>query len=315
MEKNMKKIISILLVTILIATVLTGCGKGRYLYDTADLTNYVEICDYDGIEIDKVSKLYNDIYVYFLKEDIRQSQISEENIKNAISFDKSAETPVEFGDMVDIDYTGYIGETAFANGSDTGALLLIGSGTFIDNFEQQLIGSKPGQTVDVNITFPNDYSQTEVAGKRAKFVVKVNAVSKEPEKLFKVYGFESEDDYVKFIHTRSQRQYILEYLLQNCKVNDYPDDDVEILYAAVVDQYRLDYGLDLSTRPKEDVLTSMVNPLMKKYMIMYYIFDEQELELLDSTVASQNTTNATIAECYAIYDTVMNYLVDNSVVK
>ena len=50
-------------------------------------------------------------------------------------------------------------------------------------------------------------------------------------------------------------------------------------------------------------------------MIMYYIFDEQEMELLDSTVASQNTTNATIAECYAIYDTVMNYLVDNSVVK
>ena len=311
----MKKIISILLVTILIATVLTGCGKGRYLYDTADLTNYVEICDYKGIEIDKASKLYNDIYVYFLKEDIRQSQISEENIKKAISFDTSTENTVEFGDMVDIDYTGYIGETAFENGSDTGALLLIGSKNFIDNFEEQLIGAKPGQTVDVNVSFPNDYKQSSLAGKRAKFVVKVNGIAKEPEKLFEVYGFQSEDDYIKFINTRSQRQFILEYLLQNCKISEYPEEEVDILYAAVVDQYRLDYGLDLSSRPKEAVLTDMVNPLMKKYMIMYYIFDEQELELLDSTVASQNTTNATIAECYAVYDTVMNYLVDNSKVK
>lgn len=315
MEKNMKKIVSIFLATILIATFLTGCGKGRYLYDTTDLTNYVEICDYKGIEIDKNSKLYNDIYVYFLREDMRQSQISEENIKKAISFDTSTENTVEFGDMVDIDYTGYIGETAFENGSDTGALLLIGSKNFIDNFEEQLIGAKPGQTVDVNVSFPNDYKQSSLAGKRAKFVVKVNGIAKEPEKLFEVYGFQSEDDYIKFINTRSQRQFILEYLLQNCKISEYPEEEVDILYAAVVDQYRLDYGLDLSSRPKEAVLTDMVNPLMKKYMIMYYIFDEQELELLDSTVASQNTTNATIAECYAVYDTVMNYLVDNSKVK
>lgn len=311
----MKKIVSIFLATILIATFLTGCGKGRYLYDTTDLTNYVEICDYKGIEIDKNSKLYNDIYVYFLREDMRQSQISEENIKKAISFDTSTENTVEFGDMVDIDYTGYIGETAFENGSDTGALLLIGSKNFIDNFEEQLIGAKPGQTVDVNVSFPNDYKQSSLAGKRAKFVVKVNGIAKEPEKLFEVYGFQSEDDYIKFINTRSQRQFILEYLLQNCKISEYPEEEVDILYAAVVDQYRLDYGLDLSSRPKEAVLTDMVNPLMKKYMIMYYIFDEQELELLDSTVASQNTTNATIAECYAVYDTVMNYLVDNSKVK
>ena len=44
---------------------------------------------------------------------------------------------------------------------------------------------------------------------------------------------------------------------------------------------------------------------------MYYIFDEQQLELLDSTVESQETANATIAECYAVYDTVMDYLLDN----
>ncbi|MBR6502940.1 MAG: FKBP-type peptidyl-prolyl cis-trans isomerase [Clostridia bacterium] len=313
----MKKIISILLVSILMVTVFAGCAasKGRKIFDTVDLIDYVDICDYKNINIDKSSAEYMEIYVYFLQEDIRQTQISEENIKNAITFDSSAETVVEYGDIVNIDYTGYIGETAFENGSDKEALLLIGSGYFIDDFEEQLIGSKPGQTVDVHVTFPTDYKSADLAGKRVKFEVKINSVAKEPEELYKVYQIASKEEYVKLINTRAQREFILTYLLNNSTINEYPEDDLEILYSAVVEQYSLDYGIDLSTSAQENVLANLVEPLMKKYMIMYYIFDEQQLELLDSTLESQETTNATIAECYAVYDTVMNYLLDVVKVK
>ena len=212
----MKKIISKLLVTILTLTLLAGCAqsKGRNIYDTVDLTDYVEMCDYNKIEINKSSQEYKEIYVYFMQEDIRQTQISEENIKKAISFDSSAEAVVEFGDIVNIDYTGYIGETAFDNGSDTEALLLIGSGYFIGDFEEQLIGLKPGQTKDVHITFPTDYKQTELAGKRAKFVVKLNGIAKEPEDLYKIYKLETKEEYIKLIDTRAQREFILNYLLK-----------------------------------------------------------------------------------------------------
>ena len=102
---------------------------------------------------------------------------------------------------------------------------------------------------------------------------------------------------------------------ENSKFNDYPEDDVEILYEAVVEQYSLSYGIDLSTRSKDEVLKNYIYPTIKQYMIVYYIYDEQELELLDSTIESQKSTNAVISECYAVYDTVMNYLLDNAKVK
>ncbi len=312
----MRRIIAIIMATVLMATLLVGCGgKGRNLYDTADLDDYVEMCEYEGIEINKSSQEYNKIYVYFLYDDIRRTQISQENIKNAVSFDNSPETVVEYGDIVNIDYTGYIGETAFENGSDKDALLVIGSGNFIDNFEEQLIGGKPGQTVDVLVTFPQDYSQSDLAGTRAKFVVKINSVAKEPEQIYKAYQYDSQDEYVKLLENRTNKQFLIEYLLKNCKITDYPEDDVEIFYEAVVEQYSFEYGVDLSTSPKETILKNLVYPTMEQYMILYYIFDEQELELLDSTVESQKTANSTLAECYAVYDTVMNYLLDNSKIK
>ena len=311
----MKRTIAILMIMVLITTFLAGCGKGREFFNTTDLANYVEICEYKGIEIDKASTDYQELYVYFLFSDIYQYGVSEENIKNYVTFNSSSETTVEFGDIVNIDYTGYIGETAFDKGSATDSVLLIGSKYFVDTFEEQLIGAKPGETKDVHVTFPADYTNENLAGLRAKFVVKVNSVAKEPEQLHKALGIDTKEEYVKSLELRTKRKYLLNYLVKNSKFNDYPEDDVEILYEAVVEQYSLSYGIDLSTRSKDEVLKNYIYPTIKQYMIVYYIYDEQELELLDSTIESQKSTNAVISECYAVYDTAMNYLLDNAKVK
>lgn len=85
---------------------------------------------------------------------------------------------IKDGDVVNIDYTGTIDGTEFAGGSTngSGATLTIGSGTYIDDFEEQLIGHHPGDVVDVNVTFPEDYHQADLQGKDALFKVTVNGI-------------------------------------------------------------------------------------------------------------------------------------------
>lgn len=85
---------------------------------------------------------------------------------------------VKDGDTVNIDYVGKIDGTAFDGGSTDGqgTDLVIGSGTYIDNFEDQLVGAHPGDEVEVTVTFPDDYGAEELAGKEAVFDVTVNGI-------------------------------------------------------------------------------------------------------------------------------------------
>lgn len=85
---------------------------------------------------------------------------------------------VEDGDTVNIDYVGTVDGVEFDGGSTEGmgTDLVIGSGSYIDDFEEQLIGAHPGETVEVNVTFPDDYYSTDMAGKDAVFTVTINGI-------------------------------------------------------------------------------------------------------------------------------------------
>ncbi|HIY30961.1 MAG TPA: FKBP-type peptidyl-prolyl cis-trans isomerase [Candidatus Mediterraneibacter avicola] len=85
---------------------------------------------------------------------------------------------IENGDTVNIDYVGTVDGVEFDGGSTNGAGadLTIGSGRYIDDFEEQLIGSHPGDTVEVNVTFPEDYGNEELNGKDAVFEVVINGI-------------------------------------------------------------------------------------------------------------------------------------------
>lgn len=83
---------------------------------------------------------------------------------------------VENGDWVNIDFVGYKDEVAFDGGSSQGELLEIGSGTFIDGFEDGLIGVTPGQPVDLNLKFPENYTNADLAGQDVVFNVTVNFI-------------------------------------------------------------------------------------------------------------------------------------------
>ncbi len=89
-----------------------------------------------------------------------------------------ASLEVKDGDKVNIDYVGTVDGVAFDGGNTngTGTDLTIGSGSYIDDFEEQLIGSHPGDTVEVNVTFPENYGNEELNGKDAVFTVTVNGI-------------------------------------------------------------------------------------------------------------------------------------------
>lgn len=90
--------------------------------------------------------------------------------------DKKDGAKAQKGDGVKIDFKGFIGDEAFEGGEAQGHTLELGSGQFIPGFEEQLIGSKAGDEVTVKVTFPKDYHSADLAGKEARFEVKVHKV-------------------------------------------------------------------------------------------------------------------------------------------
>ena len=104
------------------------------------------------------------------------SQESDASGSSTLSTDTSL--TVEDGDTVNIDYVGSVDGVEFDGGSTNGqgTDLTIGSGLYIDNFEEQLIGSHPGDTVEVNVTFPDDYSSEDLQGQDALFEVTINGI-------------------------------------------------------------------------------------------------------------------------------------------
>ena len=101
-----------------------------------------------------------------------------EATEEATAYSTDTSLTVKDGDTVNIDYVGNIDGTAFDRGSTDGkgTDLTIGSGSYIDDFEDQLVGAHPGDKVEVTVTFPDDYQATDLAGKEAVFDVTVNGI-------------------------------------------------------------------------------------------------------------------------------------------
>ena len=117
------------------------------------------------------------------------------------------------GDQVTIDFVGKIDDEAFEGGSAEGAQLVLGSGSFIPGFEEQLVGAKPDTDVVVKVTFPEDYQAAHLAGKEAEFDVKVTEVSTpvetEADDAFaEKLGIESLDKLKELLRENLQQQYV-----------------------------------------------------------------------------------------------------------
>ena len=142
--------------------------KGKPFIFTAEvaLRPDVELGEYKGVEIEKVS-------AEVTEEDIEAEikKVQEQNAREV-----TVDRPAENGDTVMIDYEGSVDGELFEGGSAEGYGLVLGSGSFIPGFEDQLVGASAGADVDVHVTFPEAYHADDLAGKEALFKVKVHEV-------------------------------------------------------------------------------------------------------------------------------------------
>ena len=135
---------------------------------TFDVTTYPEITlgEYKGIEAVRLTEAVGDEEV---DEEIRSVQKRNARMLNV-------ERAAEMGDTVDIDFKGYLDGLPFEGGEAEGHSLELGSNSFVPGFEEQLVGMSAGDEKDIDITFPENYTEN-LAGKAVVFHVKVNEVS------------------------------------------------------------------------------------------------------------------------------------------
>lgn len=127
----------------------------------------VTLGDYKGIEVEKTDVSVSDEEV--------DAEINKERESNARTI-TIEDRPVADGDIANIDFEGFVDGEAFEGGKGEGYDLTIGSHSFIDTFEDQLIGKNIGDSVDVNVTFPEEYHAPDLAGKPALFKVTINSI-------------------------------------------------------------------------------------------------------------------------------------------
>ena len=132
-----------------------------------DLT--VKLGQYKGIEVEKIPVEVTD-------EEVQAElvRLQESNVKEVQVTDRA----VENDDIVNLDYCGKKDGVAFDGGTADGQTLVIGSHTFIEGFEEQLVGHEIGETFDINVSFPEQYPVPELAGQPVVFTIKLNGIKR-----------------------------------------------------------------------------------------------------------------------------------------
>ena len=313
----MKKIICLLLGVMLTALVFAGCGKNakRQLYNEK-LNKYIDLGEYKGIKVDTKSDEFKKFYDSAVSSDISSNDL----------YVRKTEGEVSNGDTVNIDYTGKKDGIAFDGGTAEGYDLTIGSNSFIEGFETGLIGKKIGETVDLNLTFPENYNSSELAGKAVVFTVKINYVKtteeRKPEDYYSELGFKTLKAYTDDVTERAVKNYLLDKVQTASKIKDYPKTDIDTIYGAykntMEQNIKNSYGVDFATYLsytnttedafKQDAIKNQIKPAMEAQMVAYSILDKEKLGLkseevnkkIDETVKSINNSQVTA-------DTVKNY--------
>jgi len=145
-------------------------GEGKDFKYTAKVAVMPEVIlgEYNGVEVSKIE--------YPVSEDEVDKQIKSMQDKGARVEVKAEDAIIEKGDIAIIDFKGFVDGIAFEGGEGKEFSLEIGSGSFIDNFEDQLIGLKKDEKKEVNVHFPEEYGKEELNGKAAMFEVTVNEI-------------------------------------------------------------------------------------------------------------------------------------------
>ncbi|MCR5147401.1 MAG: trigger factor [Eubacterium sp.] len=226
----------------------------------------VKLGKYKGVKVEKVEAEVTD-------EDIekRLEQDKEQNARLVAADDKE----IEDGDQAIIDFEGFVDDKPFEGGKGEDYPLVIGSHSFIDTFEDQLIGKKVGDEVDVNVTFPEQYQAAELAGKPALFKVKIKEIKVkeypeiDDEFAQEVSEFDTLDEYKEDIRKK----------LTEAKENEAKRETESRIIEAIIK----DSKMDIPEKMIDTACDQMVEEFARN-MQMQGIAFEQYLQMTGSTL-------------------------------
>jgi trigger factor len=232
-------------------------GKGFTATITVQVYPEVEVKDYKGVEIEDRKQAITDADVDAELENLRHRN------SRMISVE---DRPVKDGDSIILDYKGFVGDEQFEGGTADGFNLVIGSGTFIPGFEEQLVGAEKEKEVDVKVTFPTEYHSEDLAGKEAVFKCVVHDIKEEElpdlddEFVKDISELDTLDEFREFTAGRlqSERDAMTESIMKDDildKINEANDFDVpDAMVETEVDNMLQEYdyqlraqGMDIST--------------------------------------------------------------------
>ncbi|MBR4581806.1 MAG: FKBP-type peptidyl-prolyl cis-trans isomerase [Lachnospiraceae bacterium] len=197
-------------------------------------TDYVTLCDYNNITAEYSELAPSDEAVQSYIDGI---------LRDYKAYTMDLEREVKMGDSINIDYVGSIGGVEFDGGSTQGkgTDIVVGQAGFIDDFEEQLCGHKAGDKFAINVTFPEEYGNAEVAGKDAVFQITINGIYEEQEfndEFVKTYLSEEARTADAFIQKYKDEEYeknlnafLQNYVNENSTVNSYPESYIKGLMA------------------------------------------------------------------------------------
>lgn len=187
--KNLKKSLIILTLIFSMLLLFTSCGSSEYEvpdeYNYDDLSKYIKLADYKGIEYE-------------------EQKVSNEKITSGVAAEDC---------IVNIDYVGSVDGKEFDGGSAEGYDLDLDNSNFIDGFAEAIIGHSVGENFDIDVTFPEEYSNADLAGKPAVFNITINYMKKGPQS-------EAEAESLN-------KQAVFNQIAESSKVLEYPKAELE----------------------------------------------------------------------------------------
>ena len=269
-----------------------------------DISDYLEIKDDD----------YKKIEIQVAPATKATDEEVDEEINSAITYsedydeivEKKTEGKVKSGDVVNIDYVGTKDGVEFDGGSAQGYDLEIGSGSFIDGFEDGLIGKEIGSETDLNLTFPEDYGNEDLNGQDVVFHVTINYVAETPELtdelVKKLSGdeYDNVEDYVESVRSSIQEGYDEDYrnnvyaqimtrLLELYPIEDYPEESMEYYINDIMERYIKPYA-SMYGMSVEDFISAAYNGVTEEE------FREQQLIPSAESSLAQEIILSAIAE-------------------
>lgn len=142
-------------------------GKDFEYVATFEVYPEVQLADFSGISVERIDAEVTDADVEKMLDILRKQNTSYQSV------DRAAQNE----DQLTVDFTGRIDGEAFQGGTASNSQIVLGSGRMIPGFEEGLVGAKAGESRTLNVTFPEDYQNLELAGKAAEFEVMVHAVA------------------------------------------------------------------------------------------------------------------------------------------